>query len=156
MDIISKLYRLFIITPLYYLYYFPGPLLPLTISLILFRRRINIKKHLFIAGAISCSLFFLFIYIPYHYQGYSELKNVSVSDGFGWTKNMIIGGFAYLYTFNYYGFLWLFIGLIQISFGSFFKNKVIDVLVRVFIVFLFCVFLLEFHLYNSSINIVLE
>lgn len=109
-----------------------------------------------LAATLSFAMYMIGIGIPYYFQGYSALKEALPGEGMGWTKNFIVGTFAYFYTSNSLGLLWLSTGMLLAAFGGYEKNKMLSAIAKIILVLGFAWLLFEFHKFHATINMVLE
>jgi hypothetical protein len=116
----------------------------------------HITRCLFVASIISFITYFIFIAVPYYFQGYSRLDKPIPGNPLGWTALPVISGFAYVYTSPALGFLWLVIGMIQAVFGKILDRSTPDGIMRAILVLGFACLLFEFNKFHATINVVLE
>lgn len=133
----------------------PGPLLPLLISHVTLRKRFDASHRLFVSSVISLAVFTLCIGIPFYFQGYSQIQDSGGGEPLGWTKLPFVGTFAYIYTWQGWGFCWLILGLLEATFGDTSKRRVTNYLMKGLVCSGFAVLLFEFHKFKV-INVVLE
>jgi hypothetical protein len=117
--------------------------------------KMDYKRILAIIGAVGVTLFVICIGIPYFFQGYAHQGGVT-GIPLGWTKNPAIGLFAYLYTFKWAGFAWLFTSTVCSALGRFSASNASDALAKSGILLFACIMLTRLDAFAQTINPVLE
>jgi hypothetical protein len=133
-----------------------GPLLPGIVTFAILRKRLPAGRCLFIASVLSLMLFSICVAVPYYFQGYRQISEPQPGKPLGLTAMPFLGDFAYVYTFEAFGFSWLFVGLLQAVFGEATQNKYLNTAAKTAVTLLFGLLLFQFHHFSSTINIVLE
>lgn len=137
-----------------YLLVFPGPLWPLIISLLLFRK--SKPVGLLVAGVLSAVIFSVGVTLPYYFCGYSDVQNPVPGPGLGWTSNFWMATYSYLYTSSFGGFLWLLAGLLSLVFGALSAQSWVHVILKAPLVVFYAWSFFEFHKFERTIHAVLE
>jgi hypothetical protein len=118
--------------------------------------KLDYQKALAIIGAIGISLFVACIGIPFFFQGYADSSVVHGDVPLGWTRNPVIGLFAYLYTFKWMGFAWLSTSISCVAAGRFSRKAIVDILAKSALVLMACIMLTQLDAFAETINVVLE
>lgn len=113
------------------------------------------EKSLAIVGSLAILLFAICIGIPFFFQGYAT-SNVGDGTALGWTKNPVIGLFAYFYTFNSTAYAWLSLSVICIAIGRFSTRTIINAATKSILVLVACIMLTRVDAFGKTINLVLE
>lgn len=124
--------------------------------LLVWSKKVSKKTALAFSGCIAIIVYVICIAVPFYFQGYSDLENVTPGDALGWNSLYPIGLFAYLYTFKANGYTWLVISLLLIGYGSFSSKKLLDFTLKFACLIAASFLLLELHKYTATINMILE
>lgn len=114
------------------------------------------QRALAVIGAVAILLFVICIGIPFFFQGYAEWNPTNEREPLGWTRNPLIGLFAYLYSFKWMGFAWLSMSIACLALGRFSTRIIVDTIVKSALIVLACIMLTKLYAFAETINLVLE
>src|SRR5262245_44921968 len=103
--------------------------------------KVDQQKALATIGLTGIALFVVCIGIPFFFQGYAEWNPTSEPEALGWTRNPVIGLYAYLYTFKWMGFAWLFTSIVSLALGRLSAKVAVDTIAKSTLILLACILL---------------
>lgn len=135
---------------------FLGPFMPFLLSKIVSKGRRTTRELLLISSAITTLIYFSFVSLPYHFQGYQDLTEASpTSEILGLVNLEPIKTFDYIYVSLGMGRWWLFVSLLFVTFGDL-KSNNLSITIKVIIVLTISICFFYQQNYEDTIGMVLE